>query len=208
MVRRAGGEVRLPAPKRIAMEAKIQQPQLYVDYPSPANFAPGDRELDVLANVLGNGKASRLYKRLVYDLKIAQAVGASQQSQLLSSTFEITASPMPGHTLDEILAVIDEEVGKLQAAPPTPAELDRAKNQIESETVRSLESVLARAERLQSYNYSLGDPGFVTEDLRRYRAVDATALQRYAREVLDRSNRLVVTVEPNPDAPIMGRVKK
>ncbi|MES1209670.1 MAG: pitrilysin family protein, partial [Pseudomonadota bacterium] len=208
VVRRAGGEVRLAVPKRIAMEAKIQQPQLYVDYPSPANFAPGDRELDVLANVLGNGKSSRLYKRLVYDLKIAQAVGASQQSQLLSSTFEITASPMPGHTLDEILAVIDEEVAKLQAAPLGPAELDRAKNEIESETVRSLESVLARAERLQSYNYSLGDPGFVTEDLRRYRAVDATALQRYAREVLDRSNRVVVTVDPNPDAPIMGRVKK
>ena len=69
--------------KRIAMEAKIQQPQLYVDYPSPANFAPGDRELDVLANVLGNGKSSRLYKRLVYELKIAQSVSASQQSQLL-----------------------------------------------------------------------------------------------------------------------------
>jgi zinc protease len=208
VVRRAGGEVRMATPKRILMEAKIQQPQLYVDYPSPANFAPGDRELDVLANVLGNGKASRLYKRLVYELKIAQAVGASQQSQLLSSTFEITASPMPGHTLDEILAVVDDEVAKLQAAPPDAAELDRAKNQIESETVRSLESVLARAERLQSYNYSLGDPGFVTEDLRRYRAVDATAVQRYAREVLDRSNRLVVTVDPNPDAPIMGRVKK
>ncbi len=127
VVRRAGGEVRMAAPKRIAMEAKIQQPQLYVDYPSPANFAPGDRELDVLANVLGNGKASRLYKRLVYDLKIAQAVGASQQSQLLSSTFEITASPMPGHTLDEILAVIDEEVGKLQAdaARPRPSWIAR-----------------------------------------------------------------------------------
>ena len=208
VLRRPGGEVRLAAPKRIAMEAKVQQPQLIIDYPSPANFAPGDRELDILANVLGNGKASRLYKRLVYDMKIAQAVTASQQSQLLSSTFEITASPMPGHTLDEILAVIDDEVGRLQAAPADPAELDRAKNQIESETVRSLESVLARAERLQSYNYLLGDPAYLTEDLRRYRAVDATAVQRYAREVLDHNNRVVVTVDPNPDAPIMGRVKK
>ena len=208
VVRRPGGEVRLAAPKRIAMEAKIQQPQLIVDYPSPANFAPGDRELDVVANVLGNGKASRLYKRLVYDMKIAQSVSAAQQSQLLSSTFEITASPMPGHTLDEILAVIDEEVAKLQAAPPDAAELDRAKNQIESETVRSLESVLARAERLQSYNYLLGEPGYVTEDLRRYRAVDATAVQRYAREALDHNNRVIITVDPNPDAPIMGRVKK
>ena len=208
VVRRPGSDVRLAAPKRIAMEAKIQQPQLYVDYPSPANFTPGDRELDVLANLLGNGKASRLYKRLVYDLKIAQSVSASQQSQLLSSTFEITASPMPGHTLDEILAVIDQEVAALQAKPVDAAELDRAKNQIESETVRSLEPLLAQAERLQSYNYLLNDPGFVTEDLRRYRAVDAAAVQRYAQEVLNKEGRVVVTIEPNPDAPIMGRVKK
>ncbi len=208
VVRRAGGEVRLAAPKRIAMEAKVQQPQLYVDYPSPANFAPGDRELDVLANVLGNGKSSRLYKRLVYDLKIAQSVSASQQSQLLTSTFEITASPMPGHTLDEILAVIDQEIAALQAKPVGEAELDRAKNQIESETVRSLEPLLARAERLQSYNYLLNDPGFLTEDLRRYRAVDPGAIQRVAQEVLNKDGRVVVTIEPNPDAPIMGRVKQ
>ena len=97
------------------MEAKIQQPQLYVSYLSPANFAPGDRELDLLGNVLADGKSSRLYKRLVYDMKIAQAVTAAQQSQMLASNFEITASPMPGHTLDEILAVIDEEIAELQA---------------------------------------------------------------------------------------------
>jgi zinc protease len=206
--RRAAGSARLAAPKRIAMEAKIQQPQLYVDYPSPANFAPGDRELDVLASLLGNGKASRLYKRLVYDLKIAQSVSASQQSQLLASTFEITASPMPGHTLDEILAVIDEEIVGLQEKPVEAAELDRGKNQIESEMVRSLEPLLARAERLQSYNDLLNDPGFVTEDLRRYRAVDAAAVQRAAQEILRKDGRVVVTVEPNPDAPIMGRVKK
>ena len=206
--RRPGGVVHLAAPKRIAMEAKIQQPQLTIDYPSPANFTPGDRELDVLANVLGNGKSSRLYKRLVYDLKIAQSVSAAQQSQLLSSTFEITASPMPGHTLDEILAVIDEEIAGLQEKPIEAAELERGKNQIESETVRSLEPLLARAERLQSYNDFLNDPGFVTEDLRRYRAVDAASIQRVAREVLRKDGRVVVTVDPNPDAPIMGRVKK
>jgi len=208
VVRRLGGPVTLPAPKRIAMEAKVQQPLLTIDYPSPANFAPGDRELDVLATLLGNGKSSRLYKRLVYDLKIAQAVSAAQQSQLLASTFEITASPMPGHTLDEILAVIDQEVAALKAKPVDDAELNRAKNQIESEAVRSLEPLLARAERLQSYNYLLNDPGYLTEDLRRYRAVDAGAIQRVAQEVLNKDGRVVVTIDPNPEAPIMGRVKK
>jgi zinc protease len=191
----------------VAMEAKIQQPQLHIAYPSPPNFAPGDRELDLLANLLGNGKSSRLFKRLVYDLKIAQAVSAAQNSQLLASDFELTASPMPGHTVDEILAVIDEEIAGLQAKPVEPAELERAKNQIESETVRSLEGLQARAERLQHYNLLVGDPGFVTEDLRRYRAVDAAAVQRIAQQVLRKDGRVVITVAPNPDAPIMGRVK-
>jgi zinc protease len=115
---------------------------------------------------------------------------------------------MPGHTLDEILAVIDQEIAALKAQPVDDAELNRAKNQIESEAVRSLEPLLARAERLQSYNYLLKDPGFLTEDLRRYRAVDAGAIQRVAEEVLTKDGRVVVTIDPNPDAPIMGRVKK
>jgi zinc protease len=208
ITRRTAPEVRLKEVTRIAMEAKVQQPQLYVSYPTPANFAPGDRELDVVGNVLGNGKSSRLYKRLVYDMKIAQSVTASQQSQLLASSFEITASPMPGHKLDEILAVIDEEIAALQSKPVDAAEIDRAKNQIESDTVRSLESLLARAERLQSYNYMVGDPGFLTEDLRRYRAVDAAAVQRAAQQYLKKDARVIVTIDPNPDAPIMGRIKK
>jgi zinc protease len=208
ITRRIAPEVRLTGVKRIAMEAKIQQPQVYVSYPTPANFAPGDRELDVLATVLAGGKASRLYKRLVYEMKIAQAITASQQSQMLASSFEINATPMPGHTLDEIVAVVDEEIAALQTKPVDAAELDRAKNQIESDTVRSLESLLARAERLQSYNYGVGDPGFLTEDLRRYRAVDAAAVQRAAQQYLKKDGRVVITIDPNPDAPIMGRIKK
>src|SRR5262249_48095419 len=148
------------------------------------------------------------YKRLVYDLKIAQSVSASQQSQMLSSTFEISAAPMPGHTIDEILAVIDEEIAGLQAKPVDDRELERAKNQIEAETVRNLEPLIARAERLQHYNYLVGDPGFVGEDLRRYRAVDAAAVQRVAQETLRKDARVVVTVEANANAPIMGRVKQ
>jgi zinc protease len=205
--RRPAPDVKLASAKRVAMEAKIQQPQLHLAYPSPANFAPGDRELDLLANVLGNGKSSRLFKRLVYDLKIAQTVTASQSSQLLSSEFGIMASPMPGHTVDELLAVIDEEITALQAKPIDATELDRAKNQIESETVRSLESLHARAERLQHYNLLVGDPGFLTEDLRRYRAVDAAAIQRVAQQVLRKEGRVIISVAPNPEAPIMGRVK-
>ncbi len=199
---------KLDAPKRVAVEAKVQQPQLFISYLSPPSFAPGDRELDLIANLLANGKSSRLYRRLVYEMKIAQAVSASEESQKLASNFEITAAPMPGHTLDELLAVIDDELDKLRREPPAPRELERAKNQLESDLVRNLEGLQPRAERLQSYNYLLGDPGFLGEDLRLYRAVDGAAIQRVATQYLGKMDRVVVTVEPNPDAPIMGRVKK
>jgi zinc protease len=54
----------------------------------------------------------------------------------------------------------------------------------------------------------VGDPGFVAEDLRRYRAVDAAGLQRAAQRYLTLGSRVIVMVEPNATAPIMGRVKK
>jgi predicted Zn-dependent peptidase len=196
----------LPAAKRVPMEAKVQQPFIAVSFSTPAAYAPGDRDLDVLANILGNGKSSRLYRRLVYDMKIAQSVSATQQSQMLASEFEISASPMPGHTVDEILTVVDEEIAKLQATPVDERELARAKNQIESDVVRSLEPLLARAEHLQRYNAYLNDPAYLAEDVRQYRAVTAEAVQRAAQKYLRPGARVVVTVEPNPQAPIMGRV--
>ena len=84
---------------------------------------PGDAALDVVADVLAGGKNSRLYKRLVYDMQIAQNVQAFQESQALSSYFLIEATPRPGHTVDELQKVIDEEIAKLQREPPTAHEV-------------------------------------------------------------------------------------
>ena len=114
---------------------------------------------------------------------------------------------MPGHTLDELLAVIDEELAKLAATPPEPIEVERARNQIEFQTLHSLEPILARAERLQAYNDFAGDPGYLATDLRAYAAVDPAAVQRTVATYLRKQARVVITVAPNPDAPIMGRVK-
>ena len=192
--------------KRVAVEAKVQQPQLFIDFVTPRHFAPGDHELDLAAQILAGGKASRLYRKLVYELQIAQSVTASQQSQLLDSIFEISASPMPGHSLDEILKVVDQELDDLATKPVQARELLRAQNQIEFDTFRSLESLLARAERLQTYNYNAGDPGFLQRDLAAYREIDAGAVQQAVARYLRKDARLVVTVTPNPEAPIMGRM--
>src|SRR5262245_59067814 len=78
---------------------RVQLPRIYLAWPTARHFEPGDAALDVVASVLSGGKNSRLYKRLVYDLQIAQDVNAFQASAELASTFEIVVTPRPGHTV-------------------------------------------------------------------------------------------------------------
>jgi zinc protease len=197
----------LTGERRIAMEAKVERPFQTVVWHSPANFKPGDAELDILAGILSAGKTSRLYQRLVYEMKVAQTVGASQSGSLLAGTFSVSFSPMPGHTLAEIEKLVDEELEKIRTRPVTTREIDRVKNQIETGMFSGLESIQGRAGRLLAYNTYLGDPGYIGKDLARYRAVSAAQIQKLAAELLKKDARLVITVEPNPQAPIMGRVK-
>ena len=83
-------------------------------------------------------------------MQIAQNVSAFQNSQGLSSYFLIRATPQPGHTPEELMKVIDEEIEKLKKEPPTDHEVQRAINQIESSfysrmVVSAFEGSLARS---------------------------------------------------------------
>ena len=119
--------------KKKTITDRVQLPRLYLAWHTPALLKPGDATMDIVANVLSGGKNSRLYRRLVYELQIAQDVNAFQQSQALGSSFLIMATARPGQSLDKIQAVIDEELDKLRAAPPEAREVQRALNQIRSE---------------------------------------------------------------------------
>src|SRR3954470_12423780 len=123
--------------KRKTIQDRVQLPRLYLDWITPAHFAPGDAELDVISLLLAGGKNSRLYKRLVYELQIAQDVSAQQASQSLNSQYEISVTARPpadGATvaavIDRIRGIVDEEIGRLQASPPADREFRRALNQV------------------------------------------------------------------------------
>src|SRR5262249_25616072 len=88
-VHRTPMPVKLSRETRLGVDAAVELPRIYVTWASPPHFAPGDAELDALARVLTGGKSSRLYKRLVYDMQIAQDVSASQSSSELASEFEV-----------------------------------------------------------------------------------------------------------------------
>ena len=115
--------VALTGVQKKTMTDRVQLPRLYLAWTTPRHFEPGDAALDVVADVLAGGKNSRLYKRLVYDMQIAQSVSAFQSSSRLASYFEIQVTPRPGHTADEMQKVVDEEIARLQREAPTAHEV-------------------------------------------------------------------------------------
>src|SRR5207247_5006431 len=98
--------VMLTSVQKKTLTDRVQLPRLYLAWLTPRYLDPGDAAMDMVSDVLTGGKNSRLYKRLVYDMQIAQGVSAFQVSQALSSYFLIEATPRPGHTIDELQKVI------------------------------------------------------------------------------------------------------
>ncbi len=189
----------LTAEKRITLEDKVQLPQLFIGWLTPSYFDPGDETMDVLARVLASGKNSRLYKRLVYDLQIAQDVSAGQNSNALGSMFLVNATAREGHSLSELEKAIAEEIAKIKNEPPATRELERAVNQIESAFYSALERVGGfggKADRLNLYEFYTGRPDYFAEDLARYTSLDPRDLQSAARAYLKDDARLVLSVVP------------
>jgi zinc protease len=201
--------------RRAVTTDKVELPRVFMAWITPPIFKPGDAEAVLTARILGGGKASRLYKSLVYDKKIAQSVNAQQQTLSLGSVFEITATAKPGHTADEVEQAVWAEVERLGQTGPTEAELAAAKTGTYSDIVESLENLggvgggsgncSGVADRLNYYNHHLKDPGYLNKDLERYAAVTAEGVKQIAATALAKNKRAVVQVNPGekvvPPAP-------
>ena len=185
--------------KRLVIEDKVQLPRLTMAWLTPAIFTPGDAELDVLSSILTGGKNSRLYKKLVYELQIAQDVSATQSSGGLSSDFSITATARSGHTLTELETAIQQELHRIKLETPAARELQRAVNQYEASFLSRLERVGGfggKADLLNNYFLRTGNPDFFNEDLSRYRSLDPKDISTVAQTYLRDDARVILSVVP------------
>jgi zinc protease len=189
-------KVKLDKVVRETMTDKVELAKLVMAWHSPAQYAPGDAELELLSAIMTEGKVSRLYKALVYDQALAQEVYAYQASSDSGSYFEIDAIAQPGVPLEKLEAAIDAELKKLASELVTPAELNRALNQYETAFVSRLQSIHTRATRLNLYETFVGDPGFAEKDLDRYRAVTPASLLAITKSTLDPNGRVIIHVLP------------
>jgi zinc protease len=185
--------------KRLVHEDKVQLPRLYISWITPRHFAPGDAELDVLSNILTGSKNARLFKRLVYDLQIAQDVSSGQESSFLGSKFSIVVTARAGHTLAELEEVVREELQRIKDEPPTLREVQRAVNGFEANFLDRLEQIGGfggKADQLNAYFTETGNPDYFNEDLSRYRALSPEDIRNAARTFLRDDGNVVLSIVP------------
>ena len=189
----------LDGEKVVEVKDRVPQERTYMAWATPPFYQPGDAELDIIANILSDGLSSRLNKTLVYDKQIASDVTAFQVSQEISSFFTVIATARPGASLSDIERIVTDQISRLAKDGPTAAELARAKTKWEFNFVTGLERIGGfggKADRLNSYNTFMGDPGKFEFDLNRYRNATAEGVRDVAARWLDTRNRLLVRFHP------------
>ena len=114
------------------------------------------------ADLLANGRTSRLYRRLIHDRRIAAELAAAQSSRELGGTFQIVATAAPGHTLDELEAAIREEIARFADDGPTDDELaarPRAgRGGVRVSRLQTLGGFGGKADQLNAYNVYTARP--------------------------------------------------
>ena len=193
---------RLPTRSRLVLEDRVELPRLYIAWHSPALFADGDAELDLVAEVLAERQdvapVSRARLRTA-DRHRGRGVAELARSSAASS--RSSRPPRRGGRSPRSSARSAKELGGARSsAGPTAGEMERCLAQAESHFIFRLQTVGGfggKSDQLNAYNIFLGDPGYFERDLERYRA--ATRRRRCssaaARGSLPRQ-RVVLSVVP------------
>lgn len=207
-IKRGPMPVQLPKEQHLEVRANVELPRLYVSWPTPPRFAPGDAELSAAGKILSVGQSSRLQQRLVYDLGVAQAVAAQQGSAELASVFEIVLTLRPNTTVSKALSLVDQELEALKKEGPPIEEVQRAQAREITNVIFATERVSGRANGLNLYHHFTHDPGFLRQDLARFRGLTSAAIQRAVVTYLPTDRRVVTVVQPDPSAPRAGALSK
>jgi zinc protease len=186
--------------RRVVVPDRIELPRVYMTWLTPAFYKDGDAEADIAAGILGGGRSSRLYKRLVYEKQIAQNVQVSQYSLMLGSVFTIEATARQGQSIEALESIINEELNLLRTQPPSVTEVQRVRDVTETRILTQLQrdfrGMGGVADLLNHYNHYVGTPDFLARDIGRYRRITPDDVHRFAQKYLQPSSRVVVHAVP------------
>jgi zinc protease len=200
----------LPASPRVTLDPLVRDGELrevlpdqvplarvYLAYRMPTFGTPEHDAGEVAADLLGNGRASRLYATLVREKQLAQDVAVFVfpvvgGAAILSAW--ATARPGIGH--ESLEAAMLDEIERLAADGPTPDELDRVRNLHHAGSAAALERIAERADRLSMYACLFDEPERINEEIAQYESVDPARVRAFLATYAAARNRLVLTYIP------------
>ncbi|HEX8187285.1 MAG TPA: pitrilysin family protein [Pyrinomonadaceae bacterium] len=189
-------------PEEVAVRAETyrdpfaQLPAVMVGWKVPARRTPDFYALSLGSDLLLDGDSSRLYQRLVKDEESVVGINGGMGERRGPSTLYIFAIPKPGHTTGAIRATIQEEIERLATEGPTAGEMEKLRNTLLNDAVRSRQSTLFRAQRLAEYTLYDGDPYHFNNELERYLAVTPEQIREAVSRYLLTDNHSVMEVVP------------
>ncbi len=179
----------------LVLEDQVQLPMLRYHFPTVKAWSADDAALQVAARLLTGARNARLTARMVYGDQIATQVSAGPSHNRLDGDFSITAMARPGTDLPALQRVIDEELVRLASEGPTDRELEQVRNGLESAFLSSIQTVLGKADALNSYYFEVGAPDAFQRDLERLLAVSADDVKRVVGQYLT-GPRAIISVVP------------
>ena len=174
----------------------IQLPAVIQAYHIPALGTEDYYAVDMLASLLSEGESSRLHRNLVDQKQLAMQVmliPMDMEDPGMALTF---ALPNVGVDPGKLEQAMDQEIARVRNESITDRELEKLKNQVESQLVQRNSSISQRAVNLaRKYTY-FKDADLINTEIEKYRAVDKEDIQRVANEYFREGNRVVLYYLP------------
>jgi predicted Zn-dependent peptidase len=183
--------------RRVTVEDPAQ-PLVIIGYHQPNVNHPDSAVFEAMAQIVGVGRTSRLYKSLVKEKKIAISASAGQGWNKYPALFTFSAVPAKGHTSHECEEAIYAQIEKLRTEPVSPEELQKAKTRARASLIRQLDSNSGLAAELTFYEVITGDWRNLFKQLDKIEKVTADDIQRVAKEYFTSKNRSVGVIETVP----------
>ncbi|HET6855389.1 MAG TPA: pitrilysin family protein [Pyrinomonadaceae bacterium] len=181
---------------RLTEYGRNDLPAVGLTYLTPRQADADSDALRVADAILSAGESSRLYNALVYTQQLAAEVNSGAETREDASLFVLTAVLSEGKKVEDAEKSLLAEIKKLQDAPVSAAELEKAKNQMITNQLRQRETSNGKALALGEAAVLLGDPARVNTDLDRLQAVTAADIQRVMKKYFADTNRLVLYYLP------------
>ncbi len=190
----------------ISLEDNVQLPLLYMSWPTVHANHPDEAPLDVLANIMGQGQTSLLYKNLQKPGLTVQA-SASHGCREIGCTFTMLtlANPAKVQNLGDLEATIRESLVEFETRGVLDDDLTRVKASIVSGLIYGLESVSGKISQLAAYETYRNNPNGIGDDIARYEGVTKADVLRVYNQYIKDNKAVIMSIVPKGKAEMIAR---